>query len=68
VDIELMYLLVDDPRETALKKMTDALGRIAASMKKTISARSPFGFPGLQPLAQSSNTPIDERVVICHGI
>lgn len=37
VDIDLAYLPVDEPRETALKKMSDALGRIAASIKKTIT-------------------------------
>ncbi len=38
VDIDLAYLPVDEPRETALKKMSDALGRIAASIKKTIAS------------------------------
>ncbi len=37
VDIDLAYLPVDEPRETALKKMSDALGRVAASIKKTIT-------------------------------
>jgi predicted nucleotidyltransferase component of viral defense system len=37
VDIDLAYLSVDDPRETALKEMSDALRRIAASIKKTIT-------------------------------
>ncbi len=37
VDIDLAYLLVDDPRETALKKISDALDRIAAVIKKTIT-------------------------------
>lgn len=37
VDIDLAYLPLDEPRETALKKMSDALGRIAASIKKTIT-------------------------------
>ncbi|MBI2358004.1 MAG: nucleotidyl transferase AbiEii/AbiGii toxin family protein [Deltaproteobacteria bacterium] len=36
VDIDLAYLPVDEPRETALKKMSDALGRVGASIKKTI--------------------------------
>lgn len=36
VDIDLAYLLVDEPRETALKKSSDALGRIAAAIKKAI--------------------------------
>jgi hypothetical protein len=36
VDIDLAYLPVDEPRETALKKSSDALGRIAAAIKKTI--------------------------------
>lgn len=37
VDIDLSYLPVDEPRETALKKSSDALGRIAAAIKKAIS-------------------------------
>jgi len=37
VDIDLAYLLVDEPRETALKKSSEALGRIAAAIKKTIT-------------------------------
>lgn len=36
VDIDLAYLRVDEPRETALKKSSEALGRIAAAIKKTI--------------------------------
>jgi predicted nucleotidyltransferase component of viral defense system len=36
VDIDLSYLPVDEPRETALKKSSDALGRIAAAIKKAI--------------------------------
>lgn len=36
VDIDLAYLPVDEPRETALKKMSSALTRIAAAVKKTI--------------------------------
>lgn len=36
VDIDLAYLPVDEPRETALKNMSAALGRIAASIKKAI--------------------------------
>ena len=36
VDIDLAYLPVDESRETTLKKMSDALGRIAASIKKAI--------------------------------
>jgi predicted nucleotidyltransferase component of viral defense system len=36
VDIDLAYLPLGEPRETALKKMSDALGRIAASIKRTI--------------------------------
>ena len=36
VDIDLAYLPVDDPRERALKSITEALQRIAASIKKTI--------------------------------
>lgn len=39
VDIDLAYLPVDEPRETALKKMTEALGRIAAAIKRTIPGR-----------------------------
>jgi predicted nucleotidyltransferase component of viral defense system len=37
VDIDLAYLPVDEPRETALKKSGEALGRIAATIKRTIS-------------------------------
>jgi predicted nucleotidyltransferase component of viral defense system len=37
VDIDLAYLRVDEPRETALKKSAEALGRIAAAIKKTIT-------------------------------
>jgi predicted nucleotidyltransferase component of viral defense system len=37
VDIDLAYLPVDEPRETALKKSSEALGRIAAAIKKTIT-------------------------------
>ena len=37
VDIDLAYLPVDEPRETALKKSSQALGRIAAAIKKTIT-------------------------------
>lgn len=37
VDIDLAYLPVDEPRETALKKLSDALSRIAAAIKKTIT-------------------------------
>jgi predicted nucleotidyltransferase component of viral defense system len=36
VDIDLAYLPVDEPRETALKNSSDALGRIAAAIKKAI--------------------------------
>ena len=36
VDIDLAYLPVDEPRETALKKISEALGRIAAAIKKVI--------------------------------
>jgi len=36
VDIDLTYLPVDEPRETALKKSSDALGRIAAAIKRAI--------------------------------
>ena len=36
VDIDLAYLPVDEPRETALKKSSEALGRIAAAIKKAI--------------------------------
>jgi len=36
VDIDLTYLPLGEPRETALKKISDALGRIAASIKNTI--------------------------------
>jgi predicted nucleotidyltransferase component of viral defense system len=37
VDIDLAYLPVDEPRETALKKSSEALGRIAAAIKKAIT-------------------------------
>ena len=37
VDIDLTYLPVDEPRDTALKKMSDALGRIAGAIKKAIA-------------------------------
>lgn len=36
VDIDLAYLPVDEPREAALKKMSEALNRIAAAIKKSI--------------------------------
>ena len=36
MDIDLTYLPVDEPREAALKEMSDALGRIAAAIKKAI--------------------------------
>jgi predicted nucleotidyltransferase component of viral defense system len=36
VDIDLAYLPVDEPRETALKKSSEALGRIGIAIKKTI--------------------------------
>ena len=38
VDIDLTYLPVDEPRDTALKKMSDALARVAAAIKKTIAS------------------------------
>jgi len=37
VDIDLTYLPVDEPRDTALKKTSDALARIAAAIKKAIA-------------------------------
>jgi len=37
VDIDLTYLPVDDPRDTALKKISGALGRIASVIKKAIA-------------------------------
>jgi len=37
VDIDLAYLPVDEPRETALKKIGEALGRIAAAIKRAIA-------------------------------
>ncbi len=37
VDIDLAYLPVDEPREAALKKIGDALDRIAAAIEKTIT-------------------------------
>ena len=36
VDIDLTYLPMDEPRETALKKMSDAIERIAGSIKRGI--------------------------------
>ena len=36
VDIDLAYLPVDEPRETALQKMSSALTRVAAAVKKAI--------------------------------
>jgi predicted nucleotidyltransferase component of viral defense system len=36
VDIDLAYLPVDEPRETALKKISEALVRIAAAIRKVI--------------------------------
>jgi predicted nucleotidyltransferase component of viral defense system len=37
VDLDLTYLPGDDPREIALKKMSDALGRIAGAINKAIA-------------------------------
>ena len=37
VDIDLAYLPVEEPRETALKNISEALGRIATAIKKAIS-------------------------------
>ncbi|MGH8546049.1 MAG: nucleotidyl transferase AbiEii/AbiGii toxin family protein [Gammaproteobacteria bacterium] len=37
VDIDLAYLPVDEPRDTALNKMSAALGRIAGAIKKSIA-------------------------------
>lgn len=36
VDIDLAYLPVDEPRETALKKISEALSRVAAAITKAI--------------------------------
>ena len=36
VDIDLTYLPVDEPRETALQNISSALGRIAAAVKNGI--------------------------------
>ena len=36
VDIDLTYLPVDEPRDTALRKMSDALDRIANAIKKVV--------------------------------
>lgn len=36
VDIDLAYLPVDEPREMALKKISEALRRIAAAIRKAI--------------------------------
>ncbi len=52
VDIDLAYLPVDEPRETALKKISEALGRIAAAIKKTITGAK----------VQESRTQKPERV------
>lgn len=40
VDIDLAYLPVDKPREAALKKSSEALGRIATAIKKVIPGTS----------------------------
>ena len=40
VDIDLTYLPIDEPRDIALKKMSDALGRIAGAIKKAIAGTS----------------------------
>jgi predicted nucleotidyltransferase component of viral defense system len=37
VDIDLTYLPVDEPREMALKKISEALSRIAATIRKAVS-------------------------------
>lgn len=37
VDIDLTYLPVEEPRDTALKKMSEALDRIADAIKKAIA-------------------------------
>lgn len=37
VDIDLTYLPVDAPRETALKNISEALSRIAATIRKAVS-------------------------------
>jgi predicted nucleotidyltransferase component of viral defense system len=36
VDIDFAYLPVDEPRETAVRKMSSALTRVAAAVKKAI--------------------------------
>src|SRR5215471_14613764 len=36
VDIDLTYLPVDQPRDAALRKMSDALDRIATAIKKAV--------------------------------
>ena len=36
VDIDLAYLPVEEPRETALKKISESLGRIAVALKRVI--------------------------------
>ena len=53
VDIDLAYLPVDEPRETALNKSSEALGRIAAAIKKTITGTR----------IQESRTREPERVI-----
>lgn len=46
VDIDLAYLPADEPRETALKKISAALGRIAEAIKKAIPGARVSGKPG----------------------
>jgi predicted nucleotidyltransferase component of viral defense system len=53
VDIDLTYLPVDEPRETALKRSSEALDRIAAAIKKAI--------PGARVQGSRSREP--ERVI-----
>jgi len=36
VDIDLAYLPVDEPRETALKQISEALSRIAVEIRKAV--------------------------------
>jgi len=49
VDIDLAYLPVDEPREMALKKISEALGRIAAAIKKTITGAKVQESPAQKP-------------------
>jgi Nucleotidyl transferase AbiEii toxin, Type IV TA system len=58
VDIDLAFLPVDEPRETALKKSAEALGRIATAIKKTITGTR----------VQESRAREPERVIKTHRL